>query len=111
MRAGYYLHPAVADSALHLSAIPLHPAAVAMASHVPVSLSSLAAPQRRNWLLRTSWASATSSAPEGGAVLGSMTVAAAWNLAPCLRVNGLRSKSMQAAHHAGSKQEVRIACP
>ena len=58
MHAGYYLHPAVADSALHLSAIPPRPAAVATATHVPVSLSSLAAPQRRNGLLlQGCWAS------------------------------------------------------
>ena len=111
MRAGYYMHPAVADNALHLSAVLQDPAAAASSGHVPVSLSSLAAPQQRNGLLQTPWASAI-SAPDSGAVLGSMTVtAAARNNAPCLRVSGLRSKIMPAARHAAPQQQVGNACP
>ena len=81
------MHPAVADCSLHLSAIP-----DASTARVPVSLSALAAPERRNGTLQHLWAS-THSASQGGAIIGDMAVSAA-GAPSCLSFTGLVSKSM-----------------
>ncbi|BDA51455.1 probable oleandomycin polyketide synthase, modules 5 and 6 [Coccomyxa sp. Obi] len=76
--AGYYMHPAVADASLHISAIPHHPSADATPGRIPISLGALAAPGRRNALLRAPWAGSASygnAARLGGeSVTGDMTV-------------------------------------
>ncbi|CAL8465605.1 g5141 [Coccomyxa elongata] len=77
--AGYYMHPAVADSSLHISAIPDRPTTEATSGRVPISLGALAAPGRRNALLRAPWAGSASRGDAarfgGGSVTGDMTVA------------------------------------
>lgn len=77
MPAGYYMHPAVADSSLHISAIPDRPTTESTHGRIPISLGVLAAPGRRNALLRTPWAGSASGSDVarfgGGSVTDDMT--------------------------------------
>lgn len=74
------MHPAMADSTLHLSLVPsskngpLQPLDI----KIPVSLGALTVPGRRNGLLRAAWAAAGSDPVPGAAsVTGDMTLSAA----------------------------------
>ena len=87
------MHPTAADACLHLSAIPDSPTAEATVGRVPISLSALAAPERRDGLQQDPWAS-TASTPQGSAVHGDMTLATSQGQ---LRVRGLLSKGMAVA--------------
>jgi hypothetical protein len=98
------MHPAVADSCLHLSAIPDAPTAQPTIGRVPVSLSALAALERRDALLHLPWAS-TESTPQGGAVLGNTALTTAEE-AGGMRVCGLLSKGMSSAQRPASQHLV-----
>ena len=99
------MHPAVADAALHISAVPDDVTADVTTARIPVSLAFLAAPERRNAIVRAPWAfSAASRVPSGsGPVTGDMSVVEAgrgrnggsqnnW-----LRFRGLVSKGVASA--------------
>ena len=97
------MHPAMADSTLHLSLVPsskndrLQPLEI----KIPASLGALAVLGRRNGLLRAAWAAAVSSPVPGAAgVTGDMTLSAAPhardNTSACLRFVRLVSKHVSA---------------
>jgi hypothetical protein len=61
------MHPAVADCSLHISAVPEQATNDIIPARIPVSLAALAAPERRNAVVRMPWAfSAASKADSGG---------------------------------------------
>ena len=59
--SGYYMHPSVADAALHSSAVPDQATWEPSEGRIPVTLAVLAAPQRRNGVLIPLWASTASA--------------------------------------------------
>jgi len=75
--AGYYMHPAVADASLHISAIPAAATLSPTPGRIPISLATLAAPERRNAVLRAPWAATASRGDftAGGSVTGDATAA------------------------------------
>lgn len=71
------MHPAVADASLHVSAIPAAATLSATPGRIPISLATLAAPERRNAVLRAPWAASASQGDfsAGGSVTGDATAA------------------------------------
>ena len=69
------MHPAVGDSALHLSLVPNSALTGLISPKIPISLAVLALPGRRNGLLRAPWAAAMSRPIHAGRdVIGDMAV-------------------------------------
>ena len=54
------MHPAVGDSALHMSLLPNSASTSPVSANIPISLAMLAVSGRRNGLLRAPWAAAVS---------------------------------------------------
>ena len=76
-RAGFYMHPAMADCTLHLSLVPNSGTTQPLEIKIPVLLGALAVPGRRDGLLRAPWAAATSDpAPGAAGITGDMTLRA-----------------------------------
>ena len=75
MAADFYMHPAVGDSALHLSLVPENASTDPISPMIPISLAVLALPSRRNGLLRAPWAAAVSGPMQASRdVTGDMAV-------------------------------------
>ena len=95
------MHPAVGDSALHLSLVPNSASTDPISPKIPISLAMMALPDRRNGLLRAAWAAALSRPMQASRdVTGDMAViegAQASGVASCqLQFCGLQSRAAAA---------------
>ena len=95
------MHPAVGDSALHLSLVPSDASAGPFEAKIPISLAMLALPGRRNGLLRAPWAAAVPNTAQASRdATGDMAVteeAQAAGVACCqLQFCGLQSRAAAA---------------
>lgn len=99
--AGFYVHPAVGDSALHLSLVPNNAKPGPISPKIPISLAMMVLPGRRNGLLRAPWAAALSRPMQASRdVTGNMAIveeAQASGVASCqLQLCGLQSRAAAA---------------
>ena len=99
--AGFYMHPAVGDSALHLSLVPNSATTGPVSPKIPISLAMMALLGRRNVLLRAPWAAALSRPMQASKdVMGDMAIdeaAQASGAASChLQFCGLQSRAAAA---------------
>ena len=95
------MHPAVGDSALHLSLVPNSANPGPISPKIPISLAMMVLPGRRNGLLSAPWAAALSRPVQASRdVTGDMAIfeeAQASGVASCqLQFRGLQSRAAAA---------------